>query len=735
MTFIHPLLLAGLVLAGIPVLVHLVMRQKPKHLMFPVLRFLMLRQRANQRKLSLRHLLLLALRMALVVLICLAMARPRVFSERFNINAERPMAVVLIFDTSYSMEYTVLGRTRLEEAKERSHELLEALPAGSRVAVLDTAEAGGEWLPNLNMARDRIDQLHLHAANYPVTAQLSPAYDLLAKLDQDPAAGDGPPLRFLYVFSDRTRACWNAGQIESLARMRDRVPPPEVHAVFVDVGVSQPVDVAITDWHLSKHWLHAGERITVSATIQATGSPCDTEISCALDGQAPGPRKPVQLAADTHTGVSFELRDLKPGTHQVTLSLATGDSVPSNNRRFATFLVLEPRRVLILTDDVAGARIWQLICEEGHAFSCDVVPATALNLESLAPAKLAQYQTVCLLNVARPASTLWSRLYDFVRDGGGLAVIPGGGADFDTSAYTDPEAQKLLPGKLVTVVNSDAPTGTHWSDEGLRHPIVSVFPAWKNSGNVDFYAGVPSAAYRYWEVTPTASTVIASYDDRARHPALLETAFDPARVHGHVVLFTTPFDQAHLAPGPTGRGHWTNYLQNSFGLVLGQRVMAYLAGDASSPHFDYSCGQVVTLPLPPSPRFPTYVLKGPGIGASGSPIKRSEHESQLTIRDAAQPGNYEVSGADGKPTGGFSMNIDREESDLTQIPPSEIEALFGPGSVMRMTPKANLRDALQSRWSQPLELFPWLLMILVLVLAAENLLANRFYREDQSATA
>jgi hypothetical protein len=732
-TFIHPLLLAGLVLAGIPVLVHLIMRQKPKHLLFPALRFLVLRQRANQRKLSLRHLLLLAMRIALIVLICLAMARPRVFSERFNINAERPMAVVLIFDTSYSMEYTVLGRTRLEEAKERSQELLAAIPAGSRVAVLDTAEAGGEWLPNLNMARDRIDQLHLRAANYPVTAQLSPAYDLLAKLDQDPGAGDGPPLRFLYVFSDRTRACWNAAQIESLARMRDRVPPPEVHAVFVDVGVPQPVDVAITDWHVSKDLLHAGERLTISATIQATGSPCDTEISCTLDSQPAGARKPVQLAADSHTGVSFEFRDLKPGTHQVTLSLATSDALPSNNTRFASFLVLDPRRLLILTDDVAGARIWELICEEGHAFTSDLLPASVANVESLTPAKLAQYQAVCLLNVARPTPNLWSALYDFVRDGGGLAVIPGG-ASLDTSAYTSPEALKVLPGKLVTVINSDTPTGTLWSDEGLRHPIVKVFPAWKNSGNVDFYPpGVPAAAYRYWEVTAPASAVIASYDDRARHPALLETVFDPARMHGRVVLFTTPFDKKHLAPGPTGRSQWTNYLQNSFGLVLGQRVMAYLAGDATSLPLNYGCGQVVTLPLPPSPRFPTYVLKGPGIATSGLPIKRSEHESQLTIRDVSQAGNYEVSGADGKPNGGFSMNVDREESELAQIPPSEIETLFGPGSVMRMTPKANLRDALQSRWSQPLELLPWLLVIMVLALAAENFLANRFYRQEQPA--
>src|SRR5262249_34494266 len=233
-------------------------------------------------------------------------------------------------------------------------------------------------------------------------------------------------LRFLYVFSDRTKACWNAGQVESLARMRDRVPPPEVHAVFVDVGVAQPIDVAISDWHLSKDVLHAGERVTVSATVQASGGTCDTEISCVLDGQMPGLRKPVQLAADSHTGVSFEFRDLKPGTHQVTLSLATSDAVPSNNSRFATFLVVEPGKELILIDNGAGARIWQLICEEGHAFTCDILPATPATLESLTPAKLAQYQTVCLLNVARPSSELWSRLYDFVRDGGGLAVIPGG---------------------------------------------------------------------------------------------------------------------------------------------------------------------------------------------------------------------------------------------------------------------------------------------------------------------
>src|SRR5262245_58247966 len=161
MTFIHPLLLGGLILAGIPVLLHLIMRQKPKHLMFPAFRFLLQRHRTNQRKLRLRHLLLLALRLLLIAGICLALARPKVFSDRLNLSSERPVAAVLVFDTSYSMEYVSGGKSRLEEATRRALELLEELPPESRVAILNTAEPGGEWLASLSLARERIGELQL----------------------------------------------------------------------------------------------------------------------------------------------------------------------------------------------------------------------------------------------------------------------------------------------------------------------------------------------------------------------------------------------------------------------------------------------------------------------------------------------------------------------------------------------------------------------------------------------
>src|SRR5438132_216472 len=105
MTFVYPLLLGGLLLAGVPVLLHFLIRKKPATLLFPAFRFLIEKRRANTRNLRLRHLLLLLLRIALIALLCLALARPRVLHESIGLSREKPVALVLIFDTSPSMEY------------------------------------------------------------------------------------------------------------------------------------------------------------------------------------------------------------------------------------------------------------------------------------------------------------------------------------------------------------------------------------------------------------------------------------------------------------------------------------------------------------------------------------------------------------------------------------------------------------------------------------------------------
>jgi len=76
MSFINPALLYGLGLALTPVLLHLLMKSKPKKLLFPALQLIQKRRTQNTRRLRLRHLWLLLLRVLVLGILITALTRP-----------------------------------------------------------------------------------------------------------------------------------------------------------------------------------------------------------------------------------------------------------------------------------------------------------------------------------------------------------------------------------------------------------------------------------------------------------------------------------------------------------------------------------------------------------------------------------------------------------------------------------------------------------------------------------
>jgi hypothetical protein len=725
MSFVFPLLLGGLILAGIPVLLHLIMRQKPKHLLFPAFRFLLQRHRTNQRKLRLRHLLLLALRLLLIAGICLALARPKIFSERLNLSSERPVAAVLLFDSSYSMQYVSGGKSRLDEANRRALELLDELPPESRVAILDTAQPGGEWLTSVSQARDRIAELRLRPNNGPVTGRLMEAYRLLAEPDVDSIGGQDALPRFLYVFSDRTQASWDQGRVKDLEPFRDQLPVP-VQAVFVDVGVENPSDLALSLVELPRQVIPEGDPVILRVTVRATGGDYDAEIVCRIDEEKAADRKQVKLAAGQSQVIVFERKGLTAGPHQAEVTLATTDSLPFNNAVFATFEVRGGRRVLILVDEPEDADIWNLALNTYKAFSGEVRSVT--EAQKLSPRDdLPRYQAICLLNVRKPDHDLWEKLERYVANGGGLAIVPGG-EELDPKAYNDDDAaQQLLPGKLVKIVRAAAGGGATWEEPSYQHPVMAPIKEWSMSPEVDFQK-LPPRASRYWEVEPAAdgaAYVVVKYVDEKSRPALLERNFDRKKVRGRVLLFTTPLDRRHLE----GQDPWNDYPKRWFYLALVNKTLGYLAGDAEEASLNFQSGQTVLVPLPASSRKSTYTLKGPGLEAAQAVLTRPDNQAELSISQAAAPGNYVVlESDDGKRAASFSVNIPPEESQLSRVPAEQIENLFGAGAVLPVGHGTSLREAMQGHWSQPVELFPWIMIIILLALAVENLLANKFYR-------
>src|SRR5208283_5068485 len=126
-------LAAGAALAALPVILHLFMRQTPKHVIFPALRLVRERQKRSKKRLRVKNWLLLLARMAILALMAFALARPRVYSEVPLGDESQPMALGLVFDTSLSMEYKDKDRTRLQEAKERAKEIIAKIPDSSLV--------------------------------------------------------------------------------------------------------------------------------------------------------------------------------------------------------------------------------------------------------------------------------------------------------------------------------------------------------------------------------------------------------------------------------------------------------------------------------------------------------------------------------------------------------------------------------------------------------------------------
>src|SRR5262249_14766149 len=138
--------------------------------------------------------------------------------------------------------------------------------------------------------------------------------------------------------------------------------------------------------------------------------------------------------------------------------------------------------------------------QKAALFRCDVIqPAEAAGLTGAA---LARYQAVYLLGVRQPSRELWLALKDYVRSGGGLAVVPGG-ADMQLSAYNAPEAQELLPGKFVEVQTFKAPGAAwDWDKPGLyRHPLLKPVEEWRRMGRADFI-DIPRTATKAWLMEP-----------------------------------------------------------------------------------------------------------------------------------------------------------------------------------------------------------------------------------------
>ena len=85
----------GLAAAAVPVLIHLLLRPRPRRQPFPAIRFILQSREAAERTNRLKRLILLAMRTLAVVLIVALLAQPRLRAARWISADAGPIAVAV----------------------------------------------------------------------------------------------------------------------------------------------------------------------------------------------------------------------------------------------------------------------------------------------------------------------------------------------------------------------------------------------------------------------------------------------------------------------------------------------------------------------------------------------------------------------------------------------------------------------------------------------------------------
>lgn len=137
MTFLNGAILAALTLGLLPILIHLLNRQRFKKVDFPTLRFLHELQRQKMRQVRVRQIILLLLRTLAVLFLVLALSRPVVKSSAGLLpGSDARTTAILVLDRSASMQTETPDGSRFRRLQTQAQEILSLLKDGDEALLI-----------------------------------------------------------------------------------------------------------------------------------------------------------------------------------------------------------------------------------------------------------------------------------------------------------------------------------------------------------------------------------------------------------------------------------------------------------------------------------------------------------------------------------------------------------------------------------------------------------------------
>jgi hypothetical protein len=689
--FITPLFAgAGLLLAGIPILIHILNRRRYKIVTWAAMDFLLNAMKKNRRRLKFEQWALMAVRCLVLALLGLALARPLGCENASlaGLGASRAGVHVFVIDNSYSMAYEIDrpgANTHLAQAKLLAKGMIDRLSRGGESVAIVTASSPAAAIGNgkptydLDAAKAAIDRIEQSAGGTDVLG----AMQIALQIGRDESK---QPERTLYFLTDCTKSAWETQQAAAFKQTA-----AELAQVFkltnFNLGRGQQTNQAAVELSPGSNLITTKFPADFRAVLRSFGGTPETPLQWKIDDQLQPGGGMIKLDASTPPQTLSNVNIKVGGPHVITASLAGGDKLKIDDTRYLVTAVASELKVLIVEGErgMGGAggsgAFLQLALSppktsdspaaNGNFKTDSYFSAESISALELAGKVLTEYGAVAMTDVGQITASQADRLADYVKNGGTLVWFMG--EQVSSENYnTILVPRKLLPGPLAKrmSVASDQ-SGFLFDFKPLApsiHRLVSIFAKRERTGLET------AQVFTYWEtVLPDNSQVerVLDYLPLGSKPGATtekdKAAADPAITthtlgRGHVVFFST-------SAGP----EWTSLPAKPAYLALMHELLggSISSGDAWLNH---TVGQAVEVPISVQINGQPTLLDQNGKpvvlspGAVGSAVAfRSE---PLT-----RPGLYTFNS--GLRTFPIAVNVPSDEADVRTMDNNAIKSALG----------------------------------------------------------
>ena len=447
---------------AVPILIHLLLKPRARKMDIGTLRFLKLVLKDSTRRRKIRRWLLLALRMAAVMLLALLFARP--YLSRAGTEG-REREVIVLIDQSASMSATQGGRSFFDRAQEAAEKILKGLPneTATHLAYFDSA---GVTTPS----ESRIDW------------RRQPGYggtDYLQALRwaRDIVVNSKRPERKVYLLSDLQRSGLRGSTFAGL--------PADVELEIVEIGKPLLANLAVESVEAVDTLIRPKQPLVVTATVFNAGQFPAKKVQVRLvlegdTGKLPEQVETVDVAPTSRQTVRFTTSIHKPGVYKGHVELTSDDEFPLDNKRYLAIEARTPDRVL-LVDGEPGPSVY---ANETYYLEAALrlrLPRKGSSLTPYEPERLAwgqgstlpdlrPFRLVVLCNVAAMPENEVLRLSGYVAKGGSLLIFTG--KQVQAEGYEAFHRAGLLPALVEGQAGPGAFRFDTWEKD---HPIFRPF--------------------------------------------------------------------------------------------------------------------------------------------------------------------------------------------------------------------------------------------------------------------